>query len=203
MRVVVLALALLATLPAFAVPPSPESIDRLLTATEVEKNLLQMQGASERMMRGAVTQRAAGRQMSAEERQRMDAAVERIVGAMRQEMSIDKMRAQMARLYSETFTQEEVNGLIAFYQTPAGRAFVAKMPAVMQKSVQLMRERMDPLMRRLDEELTRPPGPQGQYRPPGPPGPSGQPGSYGQPGPYGQPGSYGQPSQPAQPGQPR
>jgi hypothetical protein len=169
MRIVAVALVALATLPAVGAPPSPESIDRLLTATQVEKNLLQMQGASERMIRGAATQRAAGRQMSAEERQRMDAAVERTVGAMRQDMSVEKMRPQMARLYAETFTQEEIDGLIAFYQGPAGRAFIAKMPTVMQKSAQIMREHMDPLMRRLDEELMRPPGPPAQYAPPAPP----------------------------------
>jgi hypothetical protein len=166
----------LAALPALAVPPSPESIDRLLAATQVEKNLQQMQGASERMLRGAAAQRTGGRQLSVDERQRMDAAVERVVGAMRQEMSIERMRAQMARLYTETFTQEEIDGLIAFYQTPAGHAFVAKMPAMMQKSAQLMRERMDPLMRRLDDEMMRPPGPPRQPGPPGPPGSQGSPG---------------------------
>jgi hypothetical protein len=172
MRIILIALAALAAAPVFAAPPSPESIDRLLTATQVEKNLLQMQGASERMIRGAATQRAQGRQMSAEERQRMDAAVERTVNAMRQDMSVEKMRPEMARLYAETFTQEEIDGLIAFYQGPAGRAFVSKMPTVMQKSMQIMREHMDPLMRRLDEELMRPPGRPGApapYAPSAPP----------------------------------
>lgn len=170
MRIVALALAALAALPAFAAPPSQESIDRLLTATQVEKNLLQMQGASERMIRGAASQRAEGKQLSAEERQRMDAAVERTVNAMRQDMAVEKMRPQMARLYAETFTQEEIDGLIAFYQGPAGRAFISKMPTVMQKSMQMMREHMDPLMRRLDEELSRPPGPPGPPARPAPPG---------------------------------
>lgn len=41
----------------------------------------------------------------------------------------------MAGLYAQHFSQEEVDGLIAFYRSPAGEALVNKMPLVMDASV--------------------------------------------------------------------
>jgi hypothetical protein len=32
------------------------------------------------------------------------------------------------KAYSETFSEEEINGILAFYESPAGRAMQAKMP---------------------------------------------------------------------------
>ena len=46
-------------------------------------------------------------------------------------------------------TQEEVDGLIAFYESPAGQAYIAKMPAVAQKSMAPMQNPMIPMIRKL------------------------------------------------------
>lgn len=38
-------------------------------------------------------------------------------------------------IYRETFEQAEIDGLIAFYGSPVGQAFVNKMPTVSQKGI--------------------------------------------------------------------
>jgi hypothetical protein len=72
---------------------------------------------------------------------------------VKSELSWEKMRDLYQQVYAETFTQEEVDGLIAFYESPAGKAFVAKMPTVMQKSMVLMQQRMAPMVQRLQQSL--------------------------------------------------
>lgn len=48
-----------------------------------------------------------------------------------------KSQAPMyARVYSETLTQDEVNGIIAFYKSPAGEAWLKKTPLIFQKAKQ-------------------------------------------------------------------
>ena len=54
---------------------------------------------------------------------------------MREELSWSKMKPQYIRIYQESFSQEDVEGFIAFYRSPAGQAYVDKMPIVMQKSM--------------------------------------------------------------------
>jgi uncharacterized protein len=60
---------------------------------------------------------------------------------LREEMTWDKLRPVYVQIYQESFTQEEIDGLIAFYESPAGFAFVEKMPFVMQKSMSIMQSR--------------------------------------------------------------
>jgi hypothetical protein len=50
-------------------------------------------------------------------------------------MSWEKMKPMYVQLYRDTFEQEEVDGLIAFYKSPAGQAYVTKMPLLMSKSM--------------------------------------------------------------------
>lgn len=41
-----------------------------------------------------------------------------------------KIRPELVKAYLETFTDEEIDGMLAFYETPAGRATVTKIPAI-------------------------------------------------------------------------
>jgi hypothetical protein len=146
------ALMLLAT-HAFGAPPTPASLDKLLAVTGVERNLAASRAYAEGMMRSMVDEQAGRRQMNDEQRQKLEAMKEKVMDALREEMTFAKSRPYLIRIYAETFTQEEIDGLIAFYESPAGRAFTAKMPMVMHKSMLAMQERMQPLMRRMEDSL--------------------------------------------------
>jgi len=52
-------------------------------------------------------------------------------------MSWAKIKPEYVKLYDETFTIEELKGITAFYRTPAGKAFVDKLPVVTQKAIEL------------------------------------------------------------------
>jgi hypothetical protein len=44
-----------------------------------------------------------------------------------------KMRPQQIKIYNDIFSDEEINGLFAFYESPAGRSYLAKMPLIMSQ----------------------------------------------------------------------
>ena len=54
----------------------------------------------------------------------------RLMQIIREEASWEKMQAELTGIYRELFTQEEINSLIDFYQSPAGQAMVKKMPLI-------------------------------------------------------------------------
>lgn len=43
---------------------------------------------------------------------------------------LQKVRPQMVQAYSDTFTDEEVDAMLAWYSSPAGRSSTQKLPAV-------------------------------------------------------------------------
>jgi hypothetical protein len=47
----------------------------------------------------------------------------------------EEMRPQLAKLYTEAFTQAELADLVAFYQSPTGQKTLARMPALTQQSM--------------------------------------------------------------------
>ena len=134
---------------AYCAPASEESIDRLLAGAKVEKLLDTMLVNVDQVMRRSMEASMPGQQLSPEQRRVIDATATSFVQVMREEMTWDKLRPLYVQIYQESFTQEEIDGLIAFYESPAGVAFVDKMPFVMQKSMSIMQSRMAPMMEKM------------------------------------------------------
>lgn len=89
------------------------------------------------------------RQMSAQggggrgvDREEMAAFQKKIMDTMFETMNFGEMKNDMAKVYSETFTHDELRGLSDFYSTPSGQAMVEKQPEIAQKLNALMMPRM-------------------------------------------------------------
>lgn len=136
-----------------AAPASTESIERLLTMTRTEALLDTVYASTEQMMRQSMRQTLGARSLSAEQQRVVDELPVKFVATMRQEFNWSTLKPQYVRLYQETFEQSEIDGLIAFYASPAGQAFIDKMPLVMQKSMSIVQEQMRTLMPRIGQTI--------------------------------------------------
>ena len=69
------------------------------------------------------------------------------------------MLAELVEIHSNSFTDKEINELIAFDETPTGQKFIAKSPELMQIGAQLgMQEgllKQDLLLERLQPFLAK------------------------------------------------
>ena len=65
----------------------------------------------------------------------------------------EKMQAELTGIYRELFTQEEINSLIDFYQSPAGQAMVKKMPLIQNKTVQIYQKILARAMPRIQKVM--------------------------------------------------
>ena len=66
----------------------------------------------------------------------------------------DKLEPMYFKVYRDTFTQEEVDGMLKFYKTAAGKAMITKMPMVMQRTMTEMQQMMGPIAQRLQKMET-------------------------------------------------
>lgn len=133
--------ALVAT--AAAQQPTDESIDRLFTVLNTEGMMNNMMSSMDRISQTMMQQ--SGRQPTPAD----EALRERMKALTLEEMSWANMKPKLAQVYRESFTQEEIDGLIAFYESPVGRSYVAKMPLVMAKTMQVSQQQMQSLMPKL------------------------------------------------------
>jgi hypothetical protein len=61
-------------------------------------------------------------------------------GMIHDAFSVDHLKPAMVQAYMDTYTEDELDGIIAFYLSPAGKAFVAKSPQVSQRENQILRQ---------------------------------------------------------------
>jgi hypothetical protein len=53
-----------------------------------------------------------------------------------------KLKPQIAKVYSDTFSKEELSGLVAFYKSPTGKAAMEKLPGLMAKCSEIGQQQM-------------------------------------------------------------
>ena len=128
-------------------PPSDESIAEMMQVTRAEDNFAALKPQVEAAMRKTLDEAVGGRILSQAQRVAYDRGRERMVAVMSAEYSWSSMREIYLRVYQATFTQDELDGIIAFYRTPAGAAMVRKMPLLQQHLLQETQDWMRPLIK--------------------------------------------------------
>jgi hypothetical protein len=59
----------------------------------------------------------------------------RIMDLIAKNMSFEKLKPTMVKAYMEVFTEDEIDGILGFYQSPAGRAMLQKSPQLMIRMI--------------------------------------------------------------------
>jgi hypothetical protein len=89
----------------------------------------------------------------------MSAAQRAKVGDMREKLmavvaaSLSKAKPALAKVYTDTYTEEELDSILAFYQSPAGKALLQKVPDVIQRSMPVMIQMMSDLQPELKKMM--------------------------------------------------
>jgi hypothetical protein len=143
----VIALALICST-AFAADtkPTPASIQELLNVSGAHKLLDSVATQVDGMTKNMMAQATQGQKPTPAQAKAFESMQAKMTALMKEELSWSKYEPIFIQIYSESFTQEEIDGIIAFYRTPGGQALVKKMPVVMQKTMQMVQQQMGPLM---------------------------------------------------------
>jgi hypothetical protein len=81
-----------------------------------------------------------------------------MVAIMKEEINPEALEPTYIEIYQKTLTQQEVDGMLAFYKTDAGKALVTKMPIIMRQASEIMMQRMQkifPKLQQAQEEMMR------------------------------------------------
>jgi hypothetical protein len=134
--------------PVFAADSSPteESVKHLLSITDSRKMADDMMGQMDEAMKNAMKQLPQGQAVTPEQQKILDTMQSKMDALLKQELNWQSLEPLYIQIYRESFTQEEINGMLAFYETPVGQALIKKMPTVMQKSMTEMQKRMATLI---------------------------------------------------------
>ncbi|MDQ2824560.1 MAG: DUF2059 domain-containing protein [Verrucomicrobiota bacterium] len=156
------ALVFACALVAEAAPPSDQSINEMMNVMQLEgllnQALKQMDEGIAKGMEQGLEQATKGKELSPAQKTAVENFRKKFSATMSEELSLAKVKSFYVQAYRDSFTQEEVNAIITFYKSPAGKAIVDKNPTVMAKAGALTQVRIDPLtqkLRTMQEEFVR------------------------------------------------
>lgn len=143
--------AAVASLVAADTKPSEASVKELLLLSDSPKMIDMSKAQLAGMANGPVQQALQGKTLTPEIKKIVAANGEKVMAALNEGMKWEAFEPVFVQIYQSMMTQEEVDGIVAFYKTPAGKAMIQKMPALMQASGQRLQQQLGPVMGKLQQ----------------------------------------------------
>jgi len=130
-------------------PPSEASIRQLLELSHADKLIDTLMNQMGRAVNSGIQAATRGKQLLPEDQKSIDDFQAKWQALFRQELSMDKLTPIYIKVYQKTFTQKEIDDVIAFYKTPSGQAMINKLPLVMQNTMAELKGQLDPLVQKV------------------------------------------------------
>jgi len=131
--------------------PTEASIKQLLEVAQAHKLIDSVMAQMDNLMQQTIAQATQGQKIPPRVQKDIDQRRGEIIAMMKELLDWTKLEPLYVRVYQKTFSQQEVDGMIAFYKTPAGQAVIAKMPTVMQETIEEMQQMMGPVMQKMQK----------------------------------------------------
>ena len=93
--------------------------------------------------------------LPAEARAHSEEIQQKLMALLADRMSYEKMKPVFVQLYADVYSEDEIDGIVSFYKSPAGKAMLDKMPQLMQRMmlmIQKLTGDMQTEMQRIIEE---------------------------------------------------
>lgn len=111
-----------------------EAALKLLEITNARSMVDQMRTSLELMMQKQLE--AAAKDLQPEAQEAMGTIQKEIMRWSSENFNWDQIKQMYVEIYIQVFTESEINELVEFYQSPLGKKMLAKMPELMQASMQ-------------------------------------------------------------------
>jgi uncharacterized protein len=150
-----LALALSAPLVSYAAEsdnrPSEQSVRELLSLMQTHNILESVIAQTNNEAVNAISTASEGKALTEEQKRVLTESRSRAMELVRQHLNWETLEPMVIGAYRDTFTQQEIDGMLKFYRSPSGQAVVAKMPQVMQRMMVQMQGQIQTLAPKLAE----------------------------------------------------
>jgi len=121
---------------------------QLVNASDLLKGMDQQMDV---MYGNMVQQMTKGQTVTAQQQKALDDFHGKMKDILHRQLSWDKLEPQVIQVYRDTLSQDEVDGIIVFYKTPAGQAVIKKMPLIMQATMTMMQKNIPSMMAEVQE----------------------------------------------------
>ena len=130
-------------------PASDASIRQMLELTNAQQMIASMKGQMSSVMNTAMQNAMKGQTLTPERQAIIDRMTAKMAAVVDGMLNWDELLPIYLRTYRDSFTQDEIDGVIKFYKSAAGQAYVKKLPLVMQNVMREMQGFMKPAQEKM------------------------------------------------------
>lgn len=117
-------------------------VQEMLDLLHLDRLMDQMMDMVQKQASSMTDAQMNGKGVPPEQKERFDAFQKQLFTFIQTQLSWKAMESDYVDMYSQTFTEEEIDAMIAFYKSPAGQSMIAKTPELTQKSSVLVQKKM-------------------------------------------------------------
>jgi hypothetical protein len=152
-------------------------VEELFNLMHVDKTQGQIMDLALRQVKDAAQQQLHGGPPTPDQRKKLDDFQQKATDIVSNQISWSKVQPDFLKLYTDTYSEPEIDGILAFYKSPSGQAMLNKMPDLTAKSIAISRDRIQtvqPQLRQLLQDFAKDiltiPAPPAAPAPPAPKG---------------------------------
>jgi hypothetical protein len=150
-NVIVVSLAAIFTFCDFVSADSIEKAKELIRVMEMTKQITTAQQQMEQFAEQMVNSQGLSED---DAKKAKDLAKKSITSSFEAVMQID-WESMFAEIYAEVFSEDEIQGLIDFYNSPCGKKLLKKQPELMAATLQKMRTEMSKIMPKIQADVAK------------------------------------------------
>ena len=133
-------------------PASEASIKELLELTHARRLVEGLMPQLQNFAAGIARQASQSQKLTDAQKKAFDDAQAANLAVYKQELSWDRLEPMYIEIYEKSFTQGDIDGIVAFYKTPAGQALLDKLPLVIKNTMSALQQRTAPMAQRIQKE---------------------------------------------------
>ncbi len=133
-------------------------VKELFAVMHMDHSMDRMRSTMEQQVRAAARNVSGTEQMTPEKTKAQQDFVDSSMKVVDANFGWPVLEPAYIKLYTDTFTEPELDGMLAFYKSPAGQAMLVKTPEVSAGVMQIMHSRMgdfQPKMQELQEQYVK------------------------------------------------
>jgi len=129
-------------------------VKELFALTHVDHSLDRMRSAMEQQVQATAKNAPGAEQMTPEKKKIQQEYIDNSMKVVDQQFGWPVLEPAFLRLYSDAYSESDLDGILAFYKSPAGQAMLAKAPELSSGLMEIVHGRMgdfQPKMQALQE----------------------------------------------------
>lgn len=139
-------------------PSKTAKVQELFTTMHMDHMMDQMMESITTSLRQSLQTIPGADQMTAEQKKLVDDFLVRTLKVANDSVGWSALEPEYVKLYANTYSEEEIDGILAFYKSPAGQAMLAKTPQLTTGSMQIVQTRIaeiQPKIKAMQDEFMK------------------------------------------------